>query len=148
MEFEFILLFFTFVKLLKMWQFTNFYYLIKFLLQNFITMVDKGFAARLKILADTLDLKQHNIYKDMRTSSARVSNVFNSVNNPSYEFLQSFLNAYPNVNVNWLLTGEGKMLLDDNNVVREPDERIWNSADLRKRVDRIEGFLRDKFKDF
>ncbi|AEE48918.1 transcriptional regulator [Haliscomenobacter hydrossis] len=111
-------------------------------------MVDKGFAARLKILADALDLKQHNIYKDMKTSSARVSNVFNSVNNPSYEFLQSFLTAYPNVNINWLLTGEGEMLLNDNNVVREPDERKWNSADLRKRVDHIEAFLREKFKGF
>ena len=110
-------------------------------------MVDEGFAERLKILARKLGLKQHNIYKDMGTSSARVSNVFNSVNNPSYEFLQSFLSAYPNVNANWLLTGEGELLLYENEA-REPDERKWSTPDLRKRVDRIEAFLKNKFKDF
>ena len=110
-------------------------------------MVDEGFAERLKILAKRLGLKQHNIYKDMGTSSARVSNVFNSVNNPSYEFLQIFLSAYPNVNANWLLTGEGEMLLY-NNEVREPDERKWSNPDLRKRIERVEAFLKNKFKDF
>ena len=110
-------------------------------------MVDEGFAERLKILAKRLGLKQHNIYKDMGTSSARVSNVFNSVNNPSYEFLQSFLSAYPNVNANWLLTGEGEMLLN-NNEVREPDERKWSTPDLRNRIVRVEDFLKGKFKDF
>ena len=99
-------------------------------------MVDEGFAERLKILAKRLGLKQHNIYKDMGTSSARVSNVFNSVNNPSYEFLQRFLSAYPNVNANWLLTGEGEMLLN-NNEVREPDERKWSTPDLRNRIGRV-----------
>lgn len=108
-------------------------------------MVDEGFAERLKILAKRLGLKQHNIYKDMGTSSARVSNVFNSVNNPSYEFLQSFLSAYPNVNANWLLTGEGEMLLN-NSEVREPDER--KTPDLRRRIERLEDFLKGKFKDF
>lgn len=110
-------------------------------------MVDEGFAERLKTLAKKLGLKQHNIYKDMGTSSARVSNVFNSVNNPSYEFLQSFLSAYPNVNANWLLTGEGEMLFDSN-VVREPDERKWSTPDFRKRIDYIEAFLKKKFEDF
>ena len=110
-------------------------------------MVEEGFVERLKILAKKLGLKKHNIYKDMGTSSARVSNVFNSVNNPSYEFLQSFLSAYPNVNANWLLTGEGEMLLYHNEV-REPDERKWSTPDLRKRIDRVEAFLKNKFKDF
>lgn len=110
-------------------------------------MEDKGFAERLKLLAKKLGLKQHNIYKDMGTSSARVSNVFNAVNNPSYEFLQSFLSAYPNVNANWLLTGKGEMLLDEN-LVKEPDERKWNSLDMRQRLERVEGFLKGKFEDF
>jgi transcriptional regulator with XRE-family HTH domain len=110
-------------------------------------MIDEGFAERLKILAKELGLKQHNIYKDMGTSSARVSNVYNSVNNPSYEFLQSFLSAYRNVNANWLLTGEGEMLLYDN-IAREPDERKWSTPDLRKRIDRVEAFLKNKFEDF
>jgi len=110
-------------------------------------MVDESFAERLKILAKRLGLKQHNIYKDMGTSSARVSNVFNSANNPSYEFLQSFLSAYPNVNANWLLMGKGEMLFNDNEV-REPDERKWPTPDLRKRIERVEDFLKGKFEDF
>ena len=52
--------------------------------------------------------------------------------------------AYPNVNAN---TGEGEMLFNENEV-REPDERKWSTADLRKRIERVEDFLKGKFKDF
>jgi transcriptional regulator with XRE-family HTH domain len=110
-------------------------------------MIDESFAERLKVVAQALGLKQHNIYKDMGTSSARVSNVFNGVNNPSYDFLQNFLSAYPNVNANWLLKGEGEMFLD-NSIVREPDVQKWSSTDLRKRIDRMEAYMKKKFDDF
>jgi transcriptional regulator with XRE-family HTH domain len=119
----------------------------KFLLQIYFSMVDENFATRLKLLADKLGLKQHNVYKDLGTSSARVSNVFNSVNNPSYEFLQSFLNAYPGVNANWLLTGEGEMFLNDPNETDSSAQKV-PATDLRKRVEKIEGFLKKKFVDF
>lgn len=55
--------------------------------------------------------------------------------------------AYPNVNANWLLTGEGEMLLN-NNEVGEPDERKQYTPDRRKRIERVEAFLKGKFKDF
>lgn len=55
--------------------------------------------------------------------------------------------AYPNVNANWLLTGEGEMLFNENEV-REPDERKWSTPDLRKRIERVKDFLKGKFKDF
>jgi hypothetical protein len=55
--------------------------------------------------------------------------------------------AYPNVNANWLLKGEGEMFLD-NSVVREPDMQKWSSTDLRKRIDRLEAYLKKRFDDF
>ena len=43
--------------------------------------------------------------------------------------------------------GEGEMLLSDNEG-REPDESKWSTPDLRKRIDRVEAFLKKKFEDF
>jgi hypothetical protein len=43
--------------------------------------------------------------------------------------------------------GKGEMLFNDNEV-REPDGRNWSTPDLRKRIERVEDFLKGKFKDF
>ena len=48
---------------------------------------------------------------------------------------------------NWLLTGAGEMLFNENEV-RESDERKWSTPDLRKRIERVEDFLKGKFEDF
>jgi len=39
-------------------------------------------------------------------------------------------------------------MLLNNNELREPDERKWSTPDLRNRIDRVEAFLKGKFKDF
>jgi len=39
-------------------------------------------------------------------------------------------------------------MLLNNNEAREPDERKWSIPDLRKRIERVEDFLKGKFNDF
>jgi len=47
---------------------------------------------------------------------------------PSYEILQNISNKFENINMNWLLTGKGNMLLDGS--VIEPKEPIQQQKEV------------------
>lgn len=48
------------------------------------------------------------------TNNVTIGRIVNENRNPSFEVLQKIAIAYPEVNFNWLLTGEGSMLKNDN----------------------------------
>ena len=41
-----------------------------------------------------------------------ISHILQERNKPSYDFIVKFLKAFPNVNPDWLLTGQGKIYRD------------------------------------
>ena len=59
-----------------------------------------------------------------------ISHIMSGRNNPSYDFLVSLLEAFPEINAKWLMTGQGEMIdeanLDDSNVsdLNEKDNRL------------------------
>ena len=55
-------------------------------------------------LADTLSVARGS-----------VSNILAGRNKPGYDFLESLLLHYPNLNLEWLLTGKGKMYHENEN---------------------------------
>jgi SOS-response transcriptional repressor LexA len=66
---------------------------------------------RLKKLIKTLSLKQYQFAESINISGATVSDWLNTPNvNPSIESLIRISERY-NVNLNWLLTGDGKMFI-------------------------------------
>ena len=52
--------------------------------------------------ADTLDVAR-----------ASVSHILSGRNKPGYDFLESLLLHYPRLNLDWLLTGKGRMYRDE-----------------------------------
>ena len=52
-------------------------------------------------LADILDVQRSGI-----------SHIMSGRNNPSYDFLVSLLEAFPEINAKWLMTGQGLMIDD------------------------------------
>lgn len=45
----------------------------------------------------------------IRVARAAVSHIIAGRNNPGYEFIVNTMSEYPQLNIEWLLTGEGKM---------------------------------------
>ena len=63
-------------------------------------------------LVQLLDLEQFTPSKFadiIGVQRSSVSHVISGRNNPSYDFLQKTLKAFPGLNAEWLMTGEGTM---------------------------------------
>ena len=49
------------------------------------------------------------MYKRQGVNRATISHILSGRNKPSIDFLEKLLNAYPNINANWLISGIGYM---------------------------------------
>lgn len=83
---------------------------------------------RLLLLADTLEGSRRVFQQKIGKSSSYIVNI--SV--PSRKALRDIKAAYPQVNLDWILTGEGEMFLEtftDNAVIRNPKNNNEGTAE-------------------
>jgi transcriptional regulator with XRE-family HTH domain len=71
------------------------------------------FAENFRAARDKLNLSQDTIASEFNVSQKTVSNWDRGRNEPPIEFIRSFCSKY-HININWLLTGEGKMFVNEN----------------------------------
>jgi len=64
---------------------------------------------QVKLFIDTNRISRTEFALRIKTNTTTVGNIVNGKNNPSAEILRNIVMAYPNINANWLLTGEGPM---------------------------------------
>ena len=64
---------------------------------------------RLKQFLAAENISQSHFADTIRVVRASVSHVLSGRNNPSYEFIRAIMLAYPDLNMEWLLLGKGKM---------------------------------------
>lgn len=74
---------------------------------------------RLKAFIKSLNISERDFCKSIGVSHSYVSNVKNKVNASTREALAG---VYPLLNIDWLLTGRGNMLLDEPRVALAPAE--------------------------
>lgn len=55
------------------------------------------------------NITQASLASNIEVAPASVSHILQGRNKPSFEFLVSLVTRYPNLNIDWLLTGKGKM---------------------------------------
>ena len=67
---------------------------------------------RLKQFLAAENISQSHFADTIRVVRASVSHVLSGRNNPSYEFIRAIMLAYPDLNMEWLLLGKGKMYKD------------------------------------
>ena len=72
-------------------------------------MIDKS-GARLKLLRSNLNLTQSGLADAVGYSQGYVSDIESDRSKPSSKFVKTLITLFPNVNGDWLLTGEGEML--------------------------------------
>lgn len=64
---------------------------------------------RLKQFLAAENITQAQFADNINVVRASVSHVLSGRNNPSYEFIRSIMEKYPELNIEWLIFGSGKM---------------------------------------
>lgn len=67
---------------------------------------------RLKQFLAAENISQSQFADTIKVVRASVSHVLSGRNNPSYEFMRAIMLSYPQLNMEWLMLGKGKMYKD------------------------------------
>lgn len=67
---------------------------------------------RLKQFIAAENITQSQFAEKIQVVRASVSHVLSGRNNPGYDFIKAIMLAYPNLNIEWLMLGKGKMYKD------------------------------------
>lgn len=106
---------------------------------------------RLKNLIKALNLKQESFAKSLGMTQPNISRMVNGETKISVEVLNRIIDTYKNVNMHWLLTGDGPMFLDrpeeKSRQVEEPAVGYTTGGkgrleELEERVGRLEEAVR------
>ena len=76
----------------------------------------KDIAQRIKELIDYLGLSNKSFAESIAIAPAIISHVLSGRNNPSLHLVQQITNVYTNVNLTYLLSGEGDLIINDSGV--------------------------------
>lgn len=92
---------------------------------------------RLKQFLTAENISQSQFADTIKVVRASVSHVLSGRNNPSYEFMRAIMLSYPQLNMEWLMLGKGRMYKDAHAVsapavehVTIPSELLFNDYDL------------------
>lgn len=77
---------------------------------------------RIKFLANSLNLNQNRLATVLGVTRSAVSLIYLEKNGVKAETLSHLVSAYPYINANWLLTGQGQPFLEE-----KPQKSIANS---------------------
>ena len=61
---------------------------------------------------DSEDLSATQLSNNINVSRATISHILTGRNKPSIDILDKILNKYPNINLNWLVSGIGSMSIN------------------------------------
>ena len=85
---------------------------ITFLLSIFVTLNVTSMNTRLKQFIAAENITQAQFADTINVVRASVSHILAGRNKPSYEFICGLMRHYPNLNIEWLMFGKGKMYKD------------------------------------
>lgn len=76
---------------------------------------------RLKQFLAAENITQAQFADSINVVRASVSHVLSGRNNPSFDFIKAMMQRYPNLNIDWLMFGKGRMYKDSSAAATEPD---------------------------
>ena len=68
-----------------------------------------GFPARLQQFLKAYGLTSSELAQKLGVQKSSISHLLSGRNKPSFDFLSKFARTFPEINLRWLLTGEGDM---------------------------------------
>ena len=76
--------------------------------------------ARLQQFLVAENISQAQFAETIGVARASISHILSGRNKPGFDFLESMVRHYPNLNFEWLLTGRGKMYNTSKTPLEEP----------------------------
>ncbi len=81
-------------------------------LATFVTSMYTIMNTRLKQFLSAENITQAQFADTINVVRASVSHILSGRNNPSFDFIKAMMAHYPNLNMEWLMFGKGKMYKD------------------------------------
>lgn len=75
---------------------------------------------RLQQFLDAENISQAQFAAMIHVSPASIAHILAGRNRPGFDFIQNTMKAFPNLNIEWLITGQGKIYKTANNTVAAP----------------------------
>lgn len=89
---------------------------------------------RIREIMESQHMTQQTFANFIQTSPASLSSIFNGRTKPTLNIVEAIRSKIPNININWLLFGEGKMYMD-NSSVSQPESHGEGEAVLDFGID-------------
>ena len=85
---------------------------------------------RLKQFLAAENISQSQFADTIKVVRASVSHVLSGRNKPGYDFIAAIMSAYPDLNIDWLMLGKGKMYRNSPSTEETPATPATASSDL------------------
>lgn len=84
------------------------------------TFVNKGIVSRIQTVVDHLEISVSAFADEIGVQRSSMSHLLNGRNKPSLDFIMKLVDTYPEVDLYWLLKGEGSFPKEANQTVNAP----------------------------
>ena len=116
--------------------FRHLYFHFRFV--TFVTPKDDTMDKRLQQFLDAENISQAQLADTLGVARAGISHILSGRNKPGFDFLEAMALRYPQISMDWLLTGKGRMYKD------APGENpVFAAAQPPRRVSKILVFYDD-----
>ena len=101
---------------------------------------------RIVILISKLNLSQSRFAEKINVNQATLSKMIKSKTNPGYSTLYGILNAFPLVNIEWIIIGKGDVFKnDDGSNDAVSDESVkYQMKKIKKKLKALEKVINEK----
>lgn len=99
---------------------------------------------RIKQLMDSLHLTQQKFAEDLGISPASLSSIFNGRTKPTINHVDAIVIAFPNINLRWLMYGEGDMFVAENNTSAASSEQKASTTAFSQQEEQLLDFGSDQ----
>ena len=96
---------------------------------------------RLQQFLDAENITQAQLADTLGVARAGISHILSGRNRPGFDFLEAMANCYPQISMDWLLTGKGRMYKDS--PMNPPVEPVLAPERPPRRVSKILVFYDD-----
>ena len=111
---------------------------------TFVTPKDYTMDKRLQQFLDAENISQAQLAETLGVARAGISHILSGRNKPGFDFLEAMAVHYPQISMDWLLTGKGRMYKD-----AAGENPVFAAAPVPRRVSKILVFYDDNtFEEF
>lgn len=85
---------------------------------------------RIRQLMESQHMTQQSFAKALNMSPASLSSIFNDKTRPTLNHVEAIMNRFPNISVNWLLSGTGEMFVSSTDSSIPPSHSKNQQAEM------------------